>query len=314
MPHRHLSTIVFTGFEPTTAATVITMMGDSGLPAEIRIITNMTDEPWQTRRSGLLVLGMTPETDLMKVSTLLQNRTSFWEVAVALPQVLSWYAVALLAQGAVKTIPHPEDDLAACRDELRDLLGSLGDVFTDAFGLEVSDIIQLFGEKRLDKTIRLTGAGCAGSIFMRGGNVVHSETVDEEGGMEAFGRLITLPFPEIRVHNGCLTQKVTINLPAMSCLLEGSRVHDERLEGIGAPPDAEYAQDQEQDQEQGLEDQIGDVLDGVAELDSGSDVVLDDAPGGAPEVEGGLFEHMLKDIRSPLPTRKAYDTPSDELD
>jgi len=172
-------------------------------------------------------VGMDPRTDLVRVSQLIQNRTTYWEVAVCIPQVLSYYSIALLAQGAAKVLTHPEDDLEATKNELRSLLRTLASLQSDAFGLEVSDLIQLYGEKRVPKTIRLTGGGLVGSIYLHNGNVVHAETMDDDTGMHAFRRLISVVNPEIRVHKGCLTDKKTIGIPAMSALLEGSRQQDE---------------------------------------------------------------------------------------
>jgi hypothetical protein len=227
MAHRSLNTLVLAGFDPTTAATVISMMGDDGLPGDLRITSGLNLEPWHTVRTGLLIIGMDPSTDLVRVSQLIQNRTTYWDVAVCIPSVLSYYSVALLAQGAAKVLTHPEEDLESTKKELRSLLRTLANIQSDAFGLEVSDLIQLYGEKRIPKTIRLTGQGCVGSIYLHNGNVVHAETMDEEEGMLAFGRLICLANPEIRVHKGCLTDKKTIGIPAMSALLEGSRQADE---------------------------------------------------------------------------------------
>lgn len=227
MAHRSLSTLVFAGFDPTTAATVISLMGDEGLPGDLRIVTGLNLEPWHTIRTGLLIVGMDPRTDLVRVSQLIQNRTTYWEVAVCIPQVLSYYSIALLAQGAAKVLTHPEDDLEATKNELRSLLRTLASLQSDAFGLEVSDLIQLYGEKRVPKTIRLTGGGLVGSIYLHNGNVVHAETMDDDEGMHALRRLISVVNPEIRVHKGCLTDKKTIGIPAMSALLEGSRQHDE---------------------------------------------------------------------------------------
>ncbi|MDX2174998.1 MAG: DUF4388 domain-containing protein [Candidatus Sumerlaeia bacterium] len=227
MPHRSLTSLVFAGLEPSTSATVISMLGDDGLPTEIRLLHDLAQEPWHVSRTGLLVIGMNPETDLSRVSHLIQNRTTWWEVVVCLVDVLAAYEVALLAQGAAKVLRHPQEDLEGCANQLKMLLKSMNNLHTDAFGLEVSDLIQLFGEKRLDKTVRLTGKGTIGSIYMRGGNVIHAETIDEIYGMDAFRILFSIASPEIRVHKGCLTTKSTINLPAMSCLLEGSRVLDE---------------------------------------------------------------------------------------
>jgi len=227
MAHRSINTLVFAGFDPTTAATVISLMGDDGLPGDLRIVSGLNQEPWQTARTGLLIIGMDPKTDLVRVSQLIQNRTTYWDVAVAIPAVLSYYSVALLAQGAAKVLTHPEEDLEATKKELRSLLRTLSSIQSDAFGLEVSDLIQLYGEKRMPKTIRLTGNGCVGSVYLHNGNVVHAETMDDEEGMVAFRRLITLQNPEIRVHKGCLTEKKTMGIPAMSALLEGSRQVDE---------------------------------------------------------------------------------------
>lgn len=227
MAHRSLNTLVFAGFDPTTAATVISMMGDDGLPGDLRIVQGLNFEPWNTVRTGLMIIGMDPKTDLVQVSQLIQNRTTYWDVAVCIPGVLSYYSVALLAQGAARVLTHPEEDLEATKGELRSLLRTLSNIQSDAFGLEVSDLIQLYGEKRVPKTIRLTGNGTVGSIYLHAGNVVHAETMDEEEGMAALSRLLSLHSPEIRVHKGCLTDKKTIGIPAMSALLEGSRQQDE---------------------------------------------------------------------------------------
>lgn len=228
MAHRMLGSLVFAGLEPTTAAMVISLLGDEGLPYEVRILEDLSQEPWHSTRTGLMVIGMTPETDLARVSHLIQSRTTWWEVVVCLVDVLANYEVALLAQGAAKVIRHPTEDLEGTANQLRSVLKSMNNLHTDAFGLEVSDLIQLFGEKRLDKTIRLTGGGTMGSIFMRAGNVLHAETIEGFEGMEAFRTLFSISGnAEMRVHKGCLSNKVSINMPAMSCLLEGSRVLDE---------------------------------------------------------------------------------------
>ncbi|CAN5391572.1 hypothetical protein BH09SUM1_BH09SUM1_30000 [soil metagenome] len=227
MAHRSLSTLVFAGFDPTTAATVISLMGDEGMPQDLRIIQGLAIEPWQNIRTGLMIIGMDPNTDLVRVSQLIQSRTTYWDVAVCIPRVLSYYSVALLAQGAAKVLTHPEDDLEATKQELRSLLRTLANLQSDAFGLEVSDLIQLYGEKRIPKTIRLTGGGIVGSIYLHNGLVVHADTMEDEEGMKAFRRLISVQNPEIRVHKGCLTDKKTIGIPAMSALLEGSRQADE---------------------------------------------------------------------------------------
>jgi hypothetical protein len=235
MPHRSLNTLVFAGFDTTTAATLISMMGDEGIPGDLRIFQGLNVEPWESSRTGLMIIGMNPTTDIARVSQLIQNRTTYWEVAVCIPTVLSYYSVALLAQGAVKVLVHPEEDLPSAKRELIALLRSLSQLHSDAFGLEVADLIQLYGEKRMAKTIRLTGPGCVGSVFLFNGLVVHAETMDEEEGMTAFRRLISLESPDVRVHKGCLTDKKTIGIPAMSALLEGSRQVDEAMRD-GSPP------------------------------------------------------------------------------
>lgn len=219
--------MIFAGFEPSVASKILSHMGDEGMPVDIRINRGLNVEPWNNIRSGLMIIGMDPTTDFVRVSQLIQNRTTYWDVAVCIPLVLSYYSVALLAQGAIKVMSHPGDNPEATAKETRSLLRNLSHIQSDAFGLEVSDLIQLYGEKRIAKTIRLTGNGCVGSLFLLDGNVVHAETMDEESGMDAFRRLISLESPEIRVHKGCLTDQKTIGIPAMSALLEGSRQVDE---------------------------------------------------------------------------------------
>ncbi|MCB2153499.1 DUF4388 domain-containing protein [bacterium] len=239
MAHRSLTALVFSGFTPTTSATIISMLGDDGLPGDIRIVQELTDQPWRTSRSGLLVMSMDPNTDLAKVSHYIQDRTTWWEVVVCLTESIWAYEPALLAQGAVKVIPHPEDELSRCRDELRNLLSILSMHMTDILGLELADLLQLYGDKRVPKTIRICGEGVIGSIYMRNGNIVHAETIDEIEGVKAFNRLFAVKAPEIRVHNGCLTSKNTVNQPVMSVMLEGARINDEverdSIEFMGQP-------------------------------------------------------------------------------
>jgi hypothetical protein len=297
MAHRSLNTLVFAGFDMTTAATVISMMGDDGLPGDIRIITGLMVEPWQTARTGLMIIGMDPRTDLIRVSQLLQNRTTYWDVAVCIPAVLSYYSVALLAQGAAKVLTHPEEDLEATKKELRSLLRTLSSIQSDAFGLEVSDLIQLYGDKRIPKTIRLTGDGVVGSIYLHNGNVVHSETMDDEEGMQAFRRLIGLRNPEIRVHKGCLTDKKTIGIPAMSALLEGSRQMDEISR-------ESRADDLDADFELGSNDQIPSIGHSIQPHSSPPPVNLNiktpplyQTPRRQPSSESGVFkEDPLKNL------------------
>ena len=194
MAHRSLTALVFSGFTPTTSATLISMLGDDGLPGDIRIV---------------------------------QDRTTWWEVVVCLTDSIWAYEPALLAQGAVKVIPHPEDELARCRDELRNLLSVLSMHMTDILGLELADLLQLYGDKRVPKTIRICGDGVIGSIYLRNGYVVHAETIDEVDGVKAFNRIFAVRAPEIRVHTGCLTSRSTVNQPVMSVMLEGARLNDE---------------------------------------------------------------------------------------
>lgn len=227
MAHRSLTCLMFAGMTPTTVSAIINMLGDDGLPNELRIAPDLMYEPWQGSRSGLLVMGMDPVTDLAKVSSLIQDRTTWWEVAVCLAESIKAYEPALLAQGAIKVIPHPEDDLKGCRDEIRNLLDILATGTMDVLGLELADLIQLYGEKRVARTIRVSGDGVIGSIFLRAGNIVHAETMDETTGMEAFSRLFRVRSPDLRIHSGCLTDKASVNMGALTVLLEGARVNDE---------------------------------------------------------------------------------------
>lgn len=229
MAHRNLSALVFAGFTPSTAATVISLLGDEGLPGDLRIAERLVYQPWHTSRSGLLVIGMDPETDLTRVSTLIQDRTTYWEVAICLRNSITAYQPALLAQGAIKVLPHPEDELESTREELRDLLSVLTATATETLGLELSDLIQLYAEKRVPRTIRIAGDGVIGSLYLRDGMIVHAETMDEDEGMTAFSRMFRIQSPELRVHSGCLTVKSSLKMPAMTALLEGARVHDEDL-------------------------------------------------------------------------------------
>jgi len=258
MPHRSLQTIVFSGLTPTTAATLISLLGDEGLPHDIRIVERLMYQPWQASRSGLLIMGMDPETDLGKVSMTIQDRTTWWEVAICLTDSIRAYEPALLAQGAVKILPHPEDDLTAARDELRNLLEVLTVHSTDILGLELSDLIQLYGEKRAPKTIRVSGEGVIGSLFLRDGIIVHADTIDDYQGMDAFTRMFAIKHPEIRVHNGCLTVKSSLNMPAMTALLEGARVHDE--DGRDRPQEDPYALPSSDD----MASVLGDILEGFS--------------------------------------------------
>lgn len=229
MAHRNLSALVFGGLAPTTAATLISLLGDEGLPGDLRIVERLVYQPWHTSRSGLLVVGMDPDTDLARVSTLIQDRTTYWEVAVCLRNSIAAYQPALLAQGAIKVLPHPEDELESTRDELRDLLTVLTATATETLGLELSDLIQLYAEKRAPRTIRIAGEGVIGSLYLRDGMIIHAETMDEDEGMTAFNRIFRVKSPELRVHSGCLTTHSSLKLPAMTALLEGARVHDEDL-------------------------------------------------------------------------------------
>lgn len=231
MAHRSLSSLVLAGFVPTTAATLVSLLGDEGMPGDIRIMEQILYQPWESSRSGLLVVGMDPSTDLAKISALIQDRTTWWEVAVCLTDSILAYQPALLAQGAVSVLPHPEDDLTAARDQLRELLSIISVSGTELLGLELSDLIQLYGEKRVPKTIRISGDGVIGSMYLRDGMMVHADTMDEREGMEAFARLFRVKSPEIRVHNGCLTSRQSLMMPAMSVLLEGARVNDENARG-----------------------------------------------------------------------------------
>ena len=219
--------MVLAGFVPTTAATLVSLLGDEGLPGDIRIVEQILYQPWESSRSGLLVVGMDPSTDLAKVSALIQDRTTWWEVAVCLTDSIQAYQPALLAQGAVSVISHPEDDLTAARDQLRDLLSIINVSGTELLGLELSDLIQLYGEKRVPKTIRISGDGVIGSMYFREGIMVHADTMDDTEGMDAFRRLFRVKSPDIRVHNGCLTSRSSLMMPAMSALLEGARANDE---------------------------------------------------------------------------------------
>jgi len=227
MAHRSLSTLQLVGFAPSTASTLVSMLGDEGIPNDVRLVEDLTYQPWTTSRSGLVVLSMDPRSDLTKISNVIQDRTTWWEVAVCLSEEIKAYQPALLAQGAIKVFTHPEDELSQCRDELRELLNVLTVHGTDLLGLELADLIQLYGEKRVPKTIRINAQGVIGSMYLRDGLIVHAETMDETTGMEAFSRLFGAKSPELRVHNGCLTSQESVNMPVMSVMLEGARVNDE---------------------------------------------------------------------------------------
>ncbi len=98
-------------------------------------------------------------------------------------------------------------------------------------GVELTDLIQVFCMKGLDRTIRVYHGGEIGSVYIRRGFVRHVD-LGKRSGLPALGQMLTWRTPALEALEGCLTGQNTIApAPTPFLLLEAARLIDETARG-----------------------------------------------------------------------------------
>jgi CheY-like chemotaxis protein len=101
-------------------------------------------------------------------------------------------------------------------------------------GLELMDLIQMFHQKRCDRTMRIFARdGRVGSIYMNRGEVTHVEA----GAMHGFNAILDLmqwTEGRIQVYDAILSSERTNKVPTMHLIMEAARIMDEGFADNGA--------------------------------------------------------------------------------
>lgn len=94
-------------------------------------------------------------------------------------------------------------------------------------GLELLDLIQMFHQKRCDRTMRIFARdGRVGSIYMNKGEITHIEA----GAMQGFSAVLDLmrwTEGKITVYDALLSSERTNDTPTMHLIMEAARMMDE---------------------------------------------------------------------------------------
>ncbi|MBX3728140.1 MAG: response regulator [Candidatus Sumerlaeia bacterium] len=94
-------------------------------------------------------------------------------------------------------------------------------------GLELLDLIQMFNQKRCDRTMRIfANDGRVGSIYMNKGEITHVEA----GGMQGFAAILDLmrwTEGRIVVYDALLSSERTNDIPTMHLIMDAARIMDE---------------------------------------------------------------------------------------
>lgn len=94
-------------------------------------------------------------------------------------------------------------------------------------GLELLDLIQMFHQKRCDRTMRIFAYdGRVGSIYMQAGEITHVEA----GAMQGFSAVLDLmrwTEGRIVVYDALLSSERTNDAPTMHLIMEAARMMDE---------------------------------------------------------------------------------------
>lgn len=94
-------------------------------------------------------------------------------------------------------------------------------------GLELLDLIQMFHQKRCDRTMRIfTNDGRVGSIYMNKGEITHVEAGSLRG-FDAVMSLMRWTEGRIYVYDSLLSSERTNDQPTMHLIMEAARMMDE---------------------------------------------------------------------------------------
>ncbi|MGF1571995.1 MAG: DUF4388 domain-containing protein [Sumerlaeia bacterium] len=94
-------------------------------------------------------------------------------------------------------------------------------------GLELLDLIQMFNQKRCDRTMRIfTLDGRVGSIYMNKGEITHVEAGSQRG-FDAVLSLMRWTEGRIYVYDSLLSAERTNDQPTMHLIMEAARMMDE---------------------------------------------------------------------------------------
>lgn len=145
-------------------------------------------------------------------------------------------------------------------------------------GLELLDLIQMFNQKRCDRTMRIfTLDGRVGSIYMNKGEITHVEAGSQRG-FDAVLSLMRWTEGRIYVYDSLLSAERTNDQPTMHLIMEAARLMDEgsnhELENVKEPTNALEAMEAAEDE------------DYVFPLDEPADLY----PGNNPLDDPGLLE------------------------
>lgn len=131
-----------------------------------------------------------------------------------------------LKRGASAICDRPID-VEWLTDMIRQLLFPEAPKHPHLHGLELLDLIQMFYQKRCNRTMRVFARdGRVGSIYMRKGQITHIEA----GAMHGFSAILDLmqwSEGRIVVYDALLSSEKTNDSPTESLLLEAARVMDE---------------------------------------------------------------------------------------
>lgn len=105
-------------------------------------------------------------------------------------------------------------------------------------GLELLDLIQMFNQKRCERTMRIFAYdGRVGSIYMNRGEITHVEA----GGMQGFAAILDLmrwTEGKIVVYDALLSSEKTNDIPTMHLIMDAARIMDEEPSQEEAPTNA----------------------------------------------------------------------------
>ena len=148
-----------------------------------------------------------------------------------------------LKRGASAICDRPID-IEWLTDMIRQLLFPDVPKHPHLHGLELLDLIQMFYQKRCNRTMRIFARdGRVGSIYMRKGQITHIEA----GAMHGFSAILDLmqwSEGRIVVYDALLSSEKTNDSPTESLLLEAARMMDEGPSGHREPEQQAVLQSQ----------------------------------------------------------------------
>ena len=99
----------------------------------------------------------------------------------------------------------------------------------DLSDVNLFEFLQMMSLTKKEKLIMFTDlvSGKVGKIFLKGGEVIHSEFVDEEG-LPAFLSIVAIKNGRFDVAKWVEPKEQTINMPSMNLFMEAARIIDEK--------------------------------------------------------------------------------------